>query len=1768
MNTSPQADMSQGINPAFLAGGFSNVNSSSNATPHASLSPQQIQQMHAMRSMGGGGGQGSAGGMGISPAMFQQGGGAGGTMNPAALMNGMGGMGGMSGMNGRMAQFQQMQAQAQAQRMGMNMNMGMGGGGMGMGGGGSGGGSMGMGMNPAQLLHQQQQQQMNLGGGSGMGGVNPAALGGMGSGGMNMMGGMGNMGGMGMGGMSSMSGMNMGMGIPSSMTSPTSGSSALPNVSGHGMSQSSPTVPTPSTPNLSMQQGSSGGFPSAAQMQHLAQMNPQMKALQMQRAAMAAQMQGMQGTNMGLNMGGGMGMNMGGMSGMTPAQMQQMQMLQQQQQQQAQNQAQMQRPPSSASFSTHAHRLSQGQLQTSPTPTPGPGGQSQGGGTPHAPQPLSGGGAGMMPPPSSIPPRPPTASSHHGQGMHSHAQQQQQQQHGFQQFPTPSPRPGTASGSRPGTSQNQAGQPSPSNGGQGQQQGQVQGLAQSQAHTPGHGSPSSPAAPLPVPYGTVPQSPAGVPQRPSTRQSMSGGEAQGQGQVQNKVPSRPSTATGHGPPQTPRQHAQQLQQQLQQQQQQQHHHQQAKMSPTQQSTAGFTPIAPAPVPTGGGATQVPNSPQVGGKRRASGTPAPGAGSHAPKPSTPAPPSTVGATPNPASSVGTPAPAQMMRTTSSTGIAGMGITGNLGPPPGSVQSTQAVGPGSLMGGAGGGMMPPPVLPRSAQAEAASVPVPGMPGMVGRVGMPGQVAGGALSSSLNVNAPLIPGLGVASVASGAVTGGGPVGMTSPTHVNATAANLGVGVDGNPPIPVPQTPARQPSLPPAAGSPFQSLSSPITGGPIPGSIGGGVPPNAATGTAATVNANGKPASAGSPAPAQAPTTKIIPQLPPLPTTVKLDPKVTRVSVVPLVDSDKVIPQLTAEEIQNVQEWMKADKEYDARYKTMRERMTEEIKSTVSAPRAWWEKDFSLDGAAAVAVQDERRRRQEKFVLTGLKQAKEREMRDRKRAGKREGLRLPRRIPDEDAKRPEQLVPIRLEFDVEHHKMRDTFVWNLSDPIITPEIFAQSIVDDYGLAPSYHAVITKSIQEQLSDYKAHSATFGDDGVMIEEEEEVIRGKITEEEAAWWEAWRKRVRSKALYKMTAPPENRSRKRRKVVKEEPTERPDVAGDAPMTVDDFDEDESLMHEEMRILVKLDIIVGSVKLEDQFEWDLENQDPTPEQFAEIYCKDLGLGGEFKTAIAHSIREQVQIYQKSLFLVGHPSDGSAVQDDDLRMSLLPSLVSGARSMEQVDAFTPVLQYLSESEIEKNEKDREKELARRKRKTTRGRRGVALPDREPPKTFRTPAIGFPEVSPAALALAAAAAAPTSRRAAAAAASLTIANMVASENGTTIIPQTPAAPLTPIASTPATKEKKPKGLFKPPPYPASVLRPRANVKMPTPSTAADISTLPPPLEDDLPAPSSSGIDRQGSKVVLTAKRTKEREREAKEKEYADGQHANMIDGVWHCSNCGCPESIAIGRRKGPLGDKSQCGTCGKYWHRHRRPRPVVYNSSAEYHLGLLRAEEQAKSSSKRKRPQSTVADEPPKPPAAEEDGDAETPSLVKPKSEPDQQAIAQDERPSAVPEGPDRATSPVSTASSTSESPLAHRVKVNGGGHSKSAPPAPPDGEQSSKSESVGTQAHAASPPRATPARSAPSAPPAQNPPLPTPQWLTDCLAAMQAKYPDDIFEAVIRKNATSGVYEFRIKCADCPGKHYTPGPGETLQNFEVHLKNRQHRSKVNTRVHPPVPS
>jgi SWI/SNF-related matrix-associated actin-dependent regulator of chromatin subfamily B protein 1 len=253
----------------------------------------------------------------------------------------------------------------------------------------------------------------------------------------------------------------------------------------------------------------------------------------------------------------------------------------------------------------------------------------------------------------------------------------------------------------------------------------------------------------------------------------------------------------------------------------------------------------------------------------------------------------------------------------------------------------------------------------------------------------------------------------------------------------------------------------------------------------------------------------------------------------------------------------------------------------------------------------------------------------------------------------------------------------------------------VVTPEIFAQSLVDDYNLSSNYHHVITKSIQEQLADFHGQAFSPTDNGPsmsdnhneMREETRGTLSGALDESEARWWAKWRRKVKREArravedadalkvagrrrkpgVNKREGTKQNGGlRKRRKtalveVKKDDNDNDTDMLADNEMdgedddwsdtvkeTSDEDDEWKSLsleeikvneqnMHEDMRILIKvcfstatkdfwlifnqLDIIVASIKLDDQFEWDLDNPMASPEEFAEVYAQELGLGGEFK-------------------------------------------------------------------------------------------------------------------------------------------------------------------------------------------------------------------------------------------------------------------------------------------------------------------------------------------------------------------------------------------------------------------------------------------------------------------------------------------------------------------------------------------------------------------
>ncbi|KAI8644192.1 hypothetical protein BD408DRAFT_413851 [Parasitella parasitica] len=182
------------------------------------------------------------------------------------------------------------------------------------------------------------------------------------------------------------------------------------------------------------------------------------------------------------------------------------------------------------------------------------------------------------------------------------------------------------------------------------------------------------------------------------------------------------------------------------------------------------------------------------------------------------------------------------------------------------------------------------------------------------------------------------------------------------------------------------------------------------------------------------------------------------------------------------------------------------------------------------------------------------------------------------------------EQADKEETLVPIRLDLENDGYKIRDTFTWNMNESSITPEQFAEITCQDLRLPTAvFSSLISTNIREQVQQY------FLNESSMVSDSQDQVPSRS--------DSYNEFMQCKML-KTVLPQESR-----------------VAGNRKM--------------ELRTLIKLDIIVGNRILNDQFEWDITCKRNSPESFAETMATDLGLGGEFKTAIAHSIREQIYVF-----------------------------------------------------------------------------------------------------------------------------------------------------------------------------------------------------------------------------------------------------------------------------------------------------------------------------------------------------------------------------------------------------------------------------------------------------------------------------------------------------------------------------------------------------
>jgi SWI/SNF-related matrix-associated actin-dependent regulator of chromatin subfamily B protein 1 len=187
---------------------------------------------------------------------------------------------------------------------------------------------------------------------------------------------------------------------------------------------------------------------------------------------------------------------------------------------------------------------------------------------------------------------------------------------------------------------------------------------------------------------------------------------------------------------------------------------------------------------------------------------------------------------------------------------------------------------------------------------------------------------------------------------------------------------------------------------------------------------------------------------------------------------------------------------------------------------------------------------------------------------------------------------------------------------------MWNVSDTVISPEMFAVSICDDFGVSP-HHFVskIVAIINERVSEYRNQIAPAEQPGPSL-------KGKLLDNEdtKTTLEIFKRAQAddsddedSPISDEIKTEPDDAQDHGKVVTWEDQVNRKEM--ERPMTVDELDAmvDWSNLEEELRLLIKVEILIGNQNLTDTFEWDL-NSEVTPEEFAHSYCTELGLSGEF--------------------------------------------------------------------------------------------------------------------------------------------------------------------------------------------------------------------------------------------------------------------------------------------------------------------------------------------------------------------------------------------------------------------------------------------------------------------------------------------------------------------------------------------------------------------
>jgi chromatin structure-remodeling complex subunit SFH1 len=298
---------------------------------------------------------------------------------------------------------------------------------------------------------------------------------------------------------------------------------------------------------------------------------------------------------------------------------------------------------------------------------------------------------------------------------------------------------------------------------------------------------------------------------------------------------------------------------------------------------------------------------------------------------------------------------------------------------------------------------------------------------------------------------------------------------------------------------------------------------------------------------------------------------------------------------------------------------------------------------------------------------------------------------------------------------------------RIKDSFLWNLHESLMTPDQFAKVFVDelDFPLErrPALALQVSQQIRTQLEEHAAvvMHPLFNPTSTTTETRNISTRVPISREVSSTPFAHTPSVQQPQTNGVNTPN----------VAQTP-----LPNDANVSAVAQPLPPSSVHnpdDAYRCIISLSINLMNRLYTDKFEWSLMHPAGFPEIFAKQTCADLGLSGEWVPALAHAIYEAVLKLKKDycenngslLGVIGSGVDAwGQIDNEAAEVHGDGALAIGEAAGWRFDnddlgaEWQPHVEVLSKDEIEKREGDRERQIRRQRREmAARATAGFAPP-------------------------------------------------------------------------------------------------------------------------------------------------------------------------------------------------------------------------------------------------------------------------------------------------------------------------------------------------------------------------------------------------------------------------------------------------------------------